>query len=145
MKKNLLSLLLIIGVVFSSCKKDDPVVPTDPRDKFVGTWSGTYSVVIPGLGINYSDIATVAYTKSSTNANQIIIDTDQTANVNGNSYTYNQFTETQNDPTLGTVVFIFNGVGSINGTTNITESGTVSTIIQGQTYNGTWSGNMVKQ
>lgn len=144
MKKNLLALLLIVGVVFSSCKKEDPVTPTDARDKFVGTWNGTQTIVISGLGINSSDAVSETHAKSSTNANQIIIDGSLIANVNGNSYTYNQFTETITDPTLGTVVFIFNGTGTINGT-NIVETGTVSTIVQGQSYNGTWSTNLVKQ
>ena len=135
-------MLLVLGVAFSSCKKDTPVV--DVRDKFVGTWNGTQNITIPDLSINSSDFYSEVYSKSTSNTNQIIINSDQTASVNGNSYTYNQFTETTTDPTYGTIVFIFNGIGTINGT-NIIESGTVSTIIQGQSYNGTWSGNLVKQ
>ena len=143
MKKNLLFLLLVLGVTFSSCKKDTPVV-TDNRDKFVGTWNGTININIPDLLINSSENISEDYTKSSSNSNQIVIDASQTANVNGNSYTYNEFTETIDDPTYGTIVFIFNGTGTINGS-NIIESGTVSTVIQGQTYNGTWSSNLVIQ
>ena len=144
MTKNAISILLILGVIlFSSCKKDTPAA-TDARDKFVGTWSGTQRIVIPGLGIDNSSTVSEPYTKSTTNSNQIIIDGTETANVNGNSYTYNEFTITDTDPTLGTIVMIVNGTGTINGS-NIVESGTLSTVIQGQTYNGTWSGNLVKQ
>lgn len=143
MKKNLFALLLLVGVVLSSCSKDTPAV-TDARDKFVGTWSGTQRIIIPDLGLDNSDNVSEVHTKSTSNSNQIIIDGSQTANVNGNSYTYNQFTVTENDPTLGTIMLIFNGNGTINGS-NIIESGTLSTVIQGQTYNGTWSSNLVKQ
>ena len=144
MKKILTATLLFAGILFiSSCKKDTPAA-TDARDKFVGTWAGTQRILIPGLGVDYSDNVSEPFTKSSSNSNQIIIDGTQTANVNGNSYTYDQFTITDTDPTLGTIVMIVNGTGTINGS-NIIESGTLSTVIQGQTYNGTWSGNLVKQ
>ena len=143
MKKNLLSLLLVLGVLFTSCKKDSPAV-TDNRDKFVGTWNGTQRIVIPDLAVDYSQNISGEDISLSSSSNQIVIDFSKTAIVNGNSYTYNQFTETTTDPTYGDIIIIFNGTGTINGS-NIVEGGTCNTIIQGQTFNGTWSGNLVKQ
>lgn len=66
------------------------------------------------------------------------------ANVSGNSYTYVQFTEIQQDPTYGAVTITLNGVGTLNGS-NLTESGTFTTIVQGTSLDGTWSSNLVKQ
>jgi hypothetical protein len=71
MKKNLLFLLLVIGVTFSSCKKDTPVV-TDNRDKFVGTWNGTTNVyefgVLLGSGPSFYSIS-----KDANNSSRILI------------------------------------------------------------------------
>lgn len=143
----MLFLMLFVGsALLFSCKKDSPTTTTatDARDKFVGTWSGNQTVVIPDLSINSTDLVSELITKSSSSQNQIIIDGTQTANVNSNSYTYNQFTEVINDPNVGDIVLIINGTGTVNGS-NIIESGVLYTIVQGVTYNGTWSSNLVKQ
>ena len=142
MKKNLLSLLLVIGVLLSSCKKDSPAV-TDARDKFVGNYQGTFVFQYSGDTPN-SSTDTHTISKSTSNSNQIIIDGDLVANVNGNSYTYVQFTQIQQDPTYGAVTITLNGVGTLNGS-NLIESGTFTTIIQGTALDGTWSSNLVKQ
>lgn len=145
MKKNSLILMLLAAVMMtSSCKKEKVV---DARDQFVGSWSGNGNFTIPDLQINYSDVSAQTITKNSSNSNQInISDASEShvASVNGNSYTYSEYTATVEDPTLGTMVWIINGIGTINGS-NILESGTVRTVIQGSTYYGTWTSNMVKQ
>jgi hypothetical protein len=144
MKKLFLFALCATTLMFSSCKKDDPVTPAvDPRDKFVGSWSGNFSISIPNLSISESGQTVVSISKSGSNSSQIIVD-GNSANVNGNSYSYNQFTETINDPDLGDIVLLINGIGTLNGS-NLNESGTVSTVIQGTTFNGTWSTSLVKQ
>lgn len=71
MKKNLLSLLLVLGVLFTSCKKESPAV--DPRDKFVGNYQGTFIYQYSGDTPN-SSTETHSISKSSSNSNQIIID-----------------------------------------------------------------------
>ena len=142
MKKNLFAILLLVGVVLTSCSKDTPAV-TDARDKFVGDFQGTFQYQFTGSP-SQSSTNTHTITKSSTNSNQIIIDGTQVANVNGNSYTYVQFTEVQQDPTYGAVTITFNGVGTLNGS-NLNESGTISMIVQGTQLDGSWSSNMVKQ
>jgi len=143
MKKNLLFLLLVLGVTFSSCKKDDPVVVTDARDKFVGTWSGTTRIQFPTLSYDETTNDYHIIQKSTNNSNQILID-GRSANVNGNSYSYVEFVVTEQDPNLGTIVETYNGVGTLNGS-NLTESGTISGVVQGVSINGTWNTNFVKQ
>lgn len=143
----MLFLMLFLGsALLFSCKKDSPAatVATDQRDKFVGTWKGNQTINIPDLNVNNTDLVNEVFSKSSSSQNQIIIDGTQTANVNNNSYTYNEFTQVVNDPSLGDIVIIVNGTGTANGS-NITESGVLYTVIQGVTYNGTWSSNLVKQ
>jgi hypothetical protein len=140
MKKFFLFAFCAVALIFTSCKKEDAV---DPRDKFVGNWSGNFNFSIPELSINESTTWDSPISKSGSNSNQIIVD-GNSANVNGNSYTYNQFTISEDIPNLGVVVFLFNGIGTLNGS-NLNESGTVSTVIQGTTYSGTWSTNLVKQ
>ena len=145
MKKiSLLLMMSIATLMFVSCKKESATTtPTDPRDKFVGNWSGTMHFTIPTLAVDQTSNETHIIIKSNTNSNQILVDSIP-ANVNGNSYTYVQYTETYDDPTLGTVVYTLNGVGNLNGT-NLTESGTLNMVAQGVSYPGSWSSNMVKQ
>jgi hypothetical protein len=80
MKKNLFALLLLVGVVLSSCSKETPI---DARDKFVGDFQGTFQYQFTGSA-SQSSTSTHTIIKSSTNSNQIIIDGDLVANVNGN-------------------------------------------------------------
>jgi uncharacterized protein YdeI (BOF family) len=141
MKNSIIILFLLCLVGLVSCKKDTPVV--DARDKFVGSYQGTFQFQYSGDTPN-SSTDTHTISKSTSNSNQIIIDGDIVANVNGNSYTYVQFTEIQQDPTYGAVSITLNGVGTLNGS-NLTESGTFTTIIQGTALDGTWSSNLVKQ
>ena len=146
MKKNMLFLMLFVGsALLFSCKKDSPAstTATDPRDKFVGTWSGNVRIQFPSLTYDETSNDSHVITKSTLNSNQIIID-GETANVNGNSYTYVEFTQTEQDATYGTIVETYNGVGTLNGS-NLIESGTVVGVVQGVSVNGTWSSNLVKQ
>jgi hypothetical protein len=143
--KILIPALLIIST-FSACKKDDPPAPTpiDPRDKFVGTYVGTQNFSIPSLQINETDPITFDIVKSTTNSSRILVD-GLVATVNGNSFTYVEFTETEYDPDTQTnIVYTFNGTGTLNGS-NLIQSGTVRTVAVGSIFNGTWSSNTVKQ
>jgi hypothetical protein len=146
MKKTTLFLsIALLSIVFVSCKKDD--APVDARDKFVGRWFGNFTIVFPALGVNQTDTSSHIITKDPVNANQIIIDSVQHAIVNGNSFTYQQFTETEVDSTTGiSTTVVFNGSGSINASgTNMNESGTINYTTAGTTFNGTWSSSTTKQ
>ena len=147
MKKTTLFLsIALLSIVFVSCKKEDATV-VDARDKFVGRWFGNFTIAIPALGLNQTDTSSHIITKDPVNANQIIIDSAQRATINGNSFTYEQFTQTETDPSTAiTTTVLFNGSGSINTTgTSMNESGTISITAAGTTFNGTWSSNTIKQ
>ncbi|MGK0639731.1 hypothetical protein [Schleiferia thermophila] len=94
----LLAILCLLTLAFTQCKKDD-ASGADQRDKFVGTWKGTSTIVIPDLMLNQSESVTYNISKSTVNSNQIIITSPGSseqlkANVNGNVYTYDDFTYT---------------------------------------------------
>jgi len=147
MKKNkatLVTLLFLSIMVLSSCEKE----PTDERDKFVGTWKGTENLTIPSLSLSLSDQVTYIILKSDSDTKQIIFldegaASDMTANVNGNAYTYDEYTETGTYEGE-TVSLKLNGGGSINGNV-ITELGTLIFYILGEEYPGTWSSTLNKQ
>jgi len=120
MTKKILSLLLILGVVFTSCKKDSPVV-VDARDKFVGTWNGTYKEYVAGVLV-YTGPSTYTITKDASNANRILISdavsgfVNLPATVNGSSYTVSNYSFLETDYST-----IFNATGVLSGNT-ITEN-----------------------
>lgn len=137
--------LALLSIIFVSCKKDDaPAV--DARDKFVERWFGNFTLAVLAAGLNETDTLTHIISKNPANANQIIIDSDQFATVNGDSFTYLPFTQTETDPTTGMVTTVtFNGSGSITNGTNMTESGSIIINTSGVTLNGTFSSNLTKQ
>ena len=141
--KLFISAFLLITLI-TSCKKEE----TDDRDKFIGTWKGTVNMTVSGLGINSSDPSTQIITKGTVNPKQIIFtEVGETvgsiANVNGNAYTYDEYTYTETVQGQ-TVSMKFNGNGSINGNA-ITESGTLKVYLLGQEYPGSWSSTLNKQ
>ena len=138
--------LFSLTILFS-CNKASTT--TDPRNQFVGTWKGTENFTISSL-LDSSFSTTKVITKSTTDSSQIIIvdsadvAAPQTATVNGNSYTYKNFTETTT--MQGKIVTInLGGSGIINGN-KLTESGTISTVVPGTSLSlgGTWSSSLSK-
>ncbi len=119
MKKNLFALLLLVGVVLTSCTKDTPTV-TDPRDKFVGTWNGTSNYYEAGALIS-TDPTTYTITKDANISSKILINVGGVtvqATVNGSSYTISNVTLSD-----GSYSYLINGTGTINGNF-IVENGT---------------------
>ncbi|MEY4702697.1 MAG: hypothetical protein RIR96_594 [Bacteroidota bacterium] len=145
MKKGFLFLsVALLSIVFVSCKKDD--APVDARDKFVGRWFGNFNLSIPAVGVNETDTLSHFITKNPANANQIIIDSIQYATVNGDSFTYLPYTDSETDPSTGvTTTFTINGSGAITNGTNMTENFTINITSAGVTLNGTMSANLTKQ
>ncbi len=139
--KLFISAFLLITLI-TSCKKE----VTDDRDKFIGTWKGTVNTTVSGLGINSSDPSTQIITKGTVNPKQIIFTEagqTSTANVNGNAYTYDEYTQTET--VQGQTVSVkVTGNGSINGNV-LTESGTIKVYLLGQEYPGSWSSTLNKQ
>jgi hypothetical protein len=145
MKKNLLFLLLVLGVTFSSCKKDDPVVVTDARDKFVGTWSGTTNLYEAGVLVG-SGPSNYSISKDANNSNKILI-TDAAngiincpASVNGNSYSILNFTTSYVNSS-----YVVNGTGTINGNSIIENGSQVETdLTTGDVFNYTYTTSLSK-
>lgn len=144
LKVTLFTLLFFVIMVLSFCEKE----PADERDKFVGTWKGTFNVTIPDISVNVSDPVTYTISKDSGNPKQIFFDEagsilGMTATVNGNAYTYDEYTEITTIEGI-TYSLRFNGGGSINGNV-ITELGIFRIYVLGEEYPGTWSSTLNKQ
>lgn len=137
--------LFIAGFLFisliTSCKKEE----VDERDRFIGNWKGTVNMTVSGLGINTSDASTQVVTKGIGNKQIIFTESGEstTANVNGNAYTYDEYTQTETIEGE-TVSIKVTGNGSINGNV-LTESGTIKVYLLGQEYPGSWSSTLNKQ
>jgi hypothetical protein len=137
--KRIFFVLMVSFLVFQSCEKKEK----DPRDKYVGTWSGLYTVKVDALSVNESDSVTVIIEKDTANINQILID-DQVAIVNGDTYTYKEVTEAEIDPILGPLIVTLNGSGILSGT-SITETGTIIIKTAGLNLTGNWSQTLKKK
>jgi|Wag4MinimDraft_6_1082665.scaffolds.fasta_scaffold00297_7 hypothetical protein len=137
--KDFLAIAIVILLVLQSCEKKEK----DPRDKFVGTWKGLYTVKIDMLNLSESDSVTVVIEKDTANPSQILID-EMEAVINGDAYTYKEVSEGDIDPVLGPIIVTLNGSGTLLGS-NITETGQLK--IKTATLNiaGTWSQNLKKQ
>lgn len=138
----LLIIVSLLIILISSCTKEE----VDDRDKFVGTWKGTYNMTVSALDINTSESSTQIVTKGTVNPNQIIFSENgqtTTANVNGNAYNYDEYTETENIEGE-TVSIKITGNGSINGNV-LTESGTIKVYLMGQVFTGSWSSSLNRQ
>jgi hypothetical protein len=140
MKKNLFALLLLVGVVFSSCSKDTPAV-TDARDKFVGTWSGTVNVYDMGTLVG-TTTTSYTVTKDATSSDRILFNDNGAVNsaiVNGSSYSTSY---TQGDASFSTLC---NGSGVLNGN-SIIENGTytVTDLSTGDVADLTYTLNLSK-
>lgn len=140
MKKSF-QLLLVFAFfgLFAACTKEK--VAVDPREKFIGEWSGTITITVPAANFTDTDDLTHTIKKDDTNPNQIIIDDTQKAVVSGNTYTYIPFTETSTNPP-GTITFT--GTGTLSGTT-LNESGNISGNVSGIPVSGTWSSSLTKK
>lgn len=141
MKKNLFALLLLVGVVLTSCTKDTPTV-TDARDKFVGTWIGSTNYYEAGALLQ-TDPTTYSITKDPNNSNKILISTGGVsvpATVNGNSYTISNLTLSD-----GSFSYLYNGNGTLNGN-SITENGTdqETDLSTGDVFNYTYTTTVSK-
>lgn len=137
--KRIFFVLMVSFLVFQSCEKKEK----DPRDKYVGTWRGLYTVKVDALSVNESDSVTVIIEKDTANINQILID-DQVAIVNGDTYTYKEVTEAEIDPILGPLIVTLNGSGILSGT-SITETGTIIIKTAGLNLTGNWSQTLKKK
>jgi hypothetical protein len=144
MKKNLFALLLLVGVVLTSCSKDTPAV-TDARDKFVGTWSGNSNFYESGT-FAFNSTYSYTITKDAISSNKIIINDISNgiincrATVNGSSYTISNYSDSD-----GSYSFLLNGNGTLIGN-SIVENGTykLTNLSTGNVLNFTYTTNLSK-
>lgn len=139
MKLRHLASFMLISIILFGCKKD---TYKDPRDAFVGKWKGTVTVIIPSIG-NNSQVTTTYIDKSSTEASYIVFDNKNKAQVVGNECTLIPYTEYYTIDGVNSAV-VFNGSGVLSGN-NLNISGSVSVSLYGVWYDGTWTGNYVRQ
>jgi len=148
MKKYLLILtaVLIVSIsLMSSCSKDNDN-SDDPRNQFVGKWTGTKSYTFtgyPSLNKTVSDIVTIALIKnSSTDISVESSGKSVTAKVNGTTFTYNQY---DLEIILGSVPYTLTIDGSvtINGK-KLSGAGNFSIKSGKGTSNGTWENSLDK-
>ncbi|MDR2910050.1 MAG: hypothetical protein LBV47_01600 [Bacteroidales bacterium] len=139
---NLFVVAVFMLAVWGSCKKDD--TPADEREKFVGVWKGSSTMTIPSLEMNETVSGTQTIKKSTSNSRAIIFDDNMSAVVDGNSYIYDEYSETVSQDGV-TMTMEMNGGGVISASGNtITESGTVTVYMLGQQFSGTWKCTFTK-
>lgn len=97
MKKKLLilfTILIVLMSLISSCSKDSDKT-TDPRTQFVGKWIGNKKFTFtqyPTLNKTVADTLTITLAAgSSTDISVKSSGYSETANVNGNTFTYNPY------------------------------------------------------
>lgn len=137
-KQNLLIALIMLFFLSTSCEKEDK----DERDKFVGTWKGTFTTKIPEMDYENTQAVEYEIEKVEGTEDKLIVG-GQDAFVNGNTYTYEDFTETQNSDGT-TMTMEVTGGGSLEGSV-ISESGTLTINAYGEQLNGSWSSTLNKQ
>jgi len=140
--KIIICAFLLVSSTISCNKKAN-----DERNQFIGTWTGTINSVVPGLDSNTTKAESLIITKGNKN-NQILLSQTgstiiPTANVSGNTYTYVEYTSSSTSQNI-TVSMTIDGTGTLNGNI-INESGTLTYVISGQSYPGTWTSILVKQ
>lgn len=139
-KLKLIIRVFLFITIIASCKKEE----TDDRDNFIGTWKGTETSSIISGDINSSNTSpvTLIITKRSDNSKQISLNRNgvsTTANVNGNTYTYDLTYEYGVD-----IYWRYIGTGTRNGKV-ITESGTMKSSVLGYESTGSFTSNLTKQ
>jgi hypothetical protein len=142
--RKILMIALILSTVIFSCKKDKA---SDPRDRFVGTWKGNYTLDIQGLPPGFPNVlpTSIVISKSQSSSNEIEIRINNTliqnqvanAVISGNQYIYKPLT-------LATLTL--NGAGEISSDgKSISEEGTASGSLFEIPVSGTWTSALTKQ
>ena len=145
MKKKLLILvtnLIVLMSLTTSCSKDSDKT-TDPRTQFVGKWIGTKSFTFtqyPTLNKTVADTLKITLAGSSTNISVESSGYSETANVSGNTFTYNPY---DLDIKLGSTQYTLtiNGSVKISGT-NLHGSGVFSAKSTKGPSSGTWTDSL---
>jgi hypothetical protein len=153
MMRNIFLCFAFISLSMLSCKKDnDAAAAADPRDKFVGTWNGNYTLNVTGMpsGSPTQLPTSIVISKSQSAPaeleikinNSLIQNQTAAAIVSGNQYIYKPLTVS---------TLTLNGTGQIStdGKT-LSESGTVAGSLSfpglpPTPISGTWTSALTKQ
>ncbi len=149
MKKNLFVLfavVIVLTTLISSCSKSSDST-TDPRNQFVGKWTGTKTYTFtqfPTLNKTAADTVTITLaTGSSTNISVESSGYSETATVSGNNFTYNPYNL---DITVLGTVYTLTLTGSVTISGNkLNGSGQFTATSTGGSYTGTWTNSLTKQ
>lgn len=124
MKKSLFLFAVLFTIVFAGCKKDDPVLD---RVKFIGSWTGTETMVvkIDGQTVSTETEAATEVIDAGVDANQVLFakntDDEIKATISGSSLTIPNQTKFANyDGTVISAEFSGQGILSSNNVLTLT-------------------------
>ena len=146
MKKKLLILftnLIVLMSLITSCSKNSDRT-TDPRNQFVGKWIGTKSFTFtqyPTLNKTVADTLKITLAAgSSTNISVESSGYSETANVSGNTFTYNPY---ELDIKFGSTQYTLTINGSVTISGNkLHGSGVFSALSTKGPSTGTWTDSL---
>ena len=129
--------------LITSCSKNSDRT-TDPRNQFVGKWIGTKSFTFtqyPTLNKTVAD--TLKITLAASNSTNISVESSgysETANVSGNTFTYNPY---ELDIKFGSTQYTLTINGSVNISGNkLHGSGVFSALTTKGPSTGTWTDSL---
>jgi hypothetical protein len=138
------TLLVVIILIAASCQKDKV---TDSRDRFVGTWEGTFTYSVPVLPGWSGTRANHAYFTKGPESDELLVKNFGISyyaivRLNYNQYTYSSF-EIGSSTCYTTELLQYSGSGSLSGN-QITETGKMVVSVNGQESSGTWETRMIR-
>ena len=138
MKTNLT--ILAIGFLLSFCTPKTEVAPTDDRDKFIGSYKGTFTYTV--LGNTETNTTNFEITKDG---NNLKLGTAMYGTAKGNTITTNQasISDKTSSGTLVTLI-IDSGILTLNGN-SLSGTMPLTVIANNQTTKGTYKIEMAKQ
>jgi hypothetical protein len=136
---------LFAVMLLISCEKDKD---TDPRDAYIGTWTGSETQVYTDLNTSETYDVTYSITKGTASTEIIVANVDApdftyVATVSDEAHTYRKFQLYTDDSGIG-VFFQLTGAGNLSGK-QIMENGNLLVSIDGSDFNGTWYRTLQKE
>jgi hypothetical protein len=129
-----------------SCAKEE--VKQDYRDRFCGTWTGTFSYDVPDIPGYSGTKSQSANIMKGMNENELLIESFglsyyTIARLDKMTFTYSPFDVCSNQCGV-TEGIQYAGKGTLSGN-QINENGTMSVYINGTEFKGTWAEQLYKQ
>ena len=144
MKTSLIFPLFAVMLLIS-CEKEKEI---DPREAYLGTWTGTETQVYPQLGTSETYDVTFMITKGTVSNEINIINAEAyefsyTASVSNQTHTYREFHYNSIQEGIN-VHYQLTGAGNIAGK-QINENGNLLVTIDGAYFNGLWYRTLTKK